>query len=67
MVLSITQGWIAAAYEDADKRSEEKKIFPPCNSEWSGSKGQVKHRCTWFENPEGGSMRFLPNFGREGI
>jgi hypothetical protein len=24
------------------------------------------HRCTWFENPGGGSMRFLPNFGREG-
>jgi hypothetical protein len=23
-------------------------------------------RCTRFENPEGGSLRFLPNFGREG-
>ena len=27
----------------------------------------VRHRCTRFENPEGGSMRFLPNFGMEGI
>ncbi len=26
-----------------------------------------EHRCTLFENPGGGSMRFLPNFGREGI
>jgi hypothetical protein len=25
------------------------------------------HRCTRFENPGGGSGRFLPNFGREGI
>jgi hypothetical protein len=25
------------------------------------------HRCTRFENCEEGSMRFLPNFGREGI
>ncbi len=24
------------------------------------------HRCTRFENPWGGSGRFLPNFGREG-
>jgi hypothetical protein len=23
------------------------------------------HRRTLFENPEGGSMRFLPSFGRE--
>jgi hypothetical protein len=25
------------------------------------------HRCTQFENPGGGSGRFLLNFGREGI
>ena len=30
-------------------------------------KNSWNHRCTMFENPEGGSMRFLPNFGREGI
>jgi hypothetical protein len=25
----------------------------------------LAHRCPQIENPEGGSMRFLPNFGRE--
>jgi hypothetical protein len=24
---------------------------------------EKKHRCTRFENPGGGSMSFLPNFG----
>jgi hypothetical protein len=33
-----------------------------------GNEGvSVGHRWTRLENPEGGSMRFLPNFGREGI
>jgi hypothetical protein len=27
--------------------------------------GNIKHRCTWFENP--GSMRFLPKLWREGM
>ncbi len=25
------------------------------------------HRCTWFENPGGGSMRFLPKIWGEGM
>ena len=35
------KGWITAAYGEQDKLAAEKKIFPPCNSEWSGAKGQV--------------------------
>ncbi len=30
-------------------------------------KTHLEHRCTRFENPGGGSGRFLSNFGREGI
>lgn len=47
------QGWIRAAFDDADKKSEEKKIFPPCNSEWSGAKGQI----VWCTTKSGGIDR----------
>jgi predicted heme/steroid binding protein len=50
--------WISAAMADKDKQNEEKKLFPPCNSEWSAEKG---HRV-WCTNKSGGMDR--PWIGR---
>ena len=35
------QEWMSEAKEDAQSKETEKKIFPPCNSEWSADKGEV--------------------------
>ena len=34
------QQWMSEAKEDAQSKETEKKIFPPCNSEWSADKGE---------------------------
>jgi len=44
---------ILAAQSDKDEQDEEKKMFPPCNSEWSKKKG---HRL-WCTNKSGGITR----------
>ena len=31
---------MSEAREDAQSKETEKKIFPPCNSEWSADKGE---------------------------
>ncbi|CAL4129017.1 unnamed protein product, partial [Meganyctiphanes norvegica] len=33
------QKWIAEAYAQKEEENDEKKIFPPCNSEWSAANG----------------------------
>jgi hypothetical protein len=47
--------WYILCSLDASERACFKPKFRPI------------HRCTRFENPWGGSMRFLPNFGRNGV
>ncbi len=46
---------------------EFKISYTPLSMENKFTLMQNNHRCTRFENPGGGSGRFLPNFGREGI
>ena len=46
-------GWIADAVEDKEMQGAEKKMFPPCNSEWSAEKG---HRV-WCTTKSGGVER----------
>jgi len=41
----VLQGNIATALKDKDKKDVEKKIFPPCNLEWSKEKG-TRFWCT---------------------
>ncbi len=45
--------WIDAALADKEKMNEEKKLFPPCNTEWSAAKG----RRVWCTNKSGGVDR----------
>jgi hypothetical protein len=52
-VPDLSQGWIADAVEDANKRKAEEKIFPPCNTEWSSAKGLN----VWCTNKSGGIDR----------
>ena len=35
----LTQKWISEAYIQKEEENIEKKIFPPCNSEWSHDTG----------------------------
>ena len=41
------------AKDDAKSKENEKKIFPPCNSEWSADKGQR----VWCTQKSGGIQR----------
>ena len=47
------QEWMLNAKDDALSKDNEKKIFPPCNSEWSEEKG---HRV-WCTQKSGGIKR----------
>jgi len=47
------QEWMSEAKEDAQSKETEKKIFPPCNSEWSADKGQR----VWCTKKSGGIDR----------
>ncbi len=47
------QEWMLNAKDDAMSKENEKKIFPPCNSEWSAEKGQR----VWCTKKSGGISR----------
>jgi len=47
------QEWFLEAKEDSKSKENEKKIFPPCNSEWSPEKGQR----VWCTPKSGGIER----------
>jgi len=47
------QDWIAAAQRDRDQNDVEKKMFPPCNVEWSQSEGSR----FWCTTKSGGVTR----------
>ncbi|MCL4137507.1 UNVERIFIED_CONTAM: hypothetical protein GTU68_048514 [Idotea baltica] len=40
-----TQKWIAESYARKDDENQEKKLFPPCNSEWTPESGSRLY-CT---------------------
>ena len=42
------QQWMSEAKEDAQSKETEKKIFPPCNSEWSADKGEFFSKVKIF-------------------
>lgn len=40
------ESWIFEAEEEADKKNVVKKMFPPCNSEWSQATNSLRVWCT---------------------
>ena len=47
------QEWMLGAKNDAQSVENEKKIFPPCNSEWNADTGQR----VWCTKKSGGIQR----------
>lgn len=36
---NLVQQWISEAYAQKEDENQEKRIFPPCNSEWTPEAG----------------------------